>query len=104
MPATLVLSGVRSPRTYASSVTCSMRPPSQAFQFHVRVAITAAARRTTTAGVTYSIHFGLADGVGLCSTWAGGVVAGVVTEVDGAGAIAPIRPRCDEIGPACGVL
>src|SRR4029077_5930720 len=105
MPATLVLRGVRSPRTYASSVTCSMRPPSQAFQFLVSVAITATASRTTTTGVTYFCQVGLAGGAGACSAWAGDVAAGVVAAgvvagVNGAGAVAPIRPHSDEIDHA----
>src|SRR5208282_1059262 len=53
MPETLVLSGVRSPRTYASSVTCSTFPPSQEFQFRVTVIKTARASSTTSKGVTY---------------------------------------------------
>src|SRR5207302_5882327 len=53
MPATFVLSGVRSPRTMASSVTCSVRPPSQAFQFRVMVIMTAAASNKTMNGVAY---------------------------------------------------
>src|SRR5579864_2315112 len=56
MPATFVLSGVRSPRTYASSVICSILPPSQAFQSRVTVIKTARASRTTTKGVTYFCH------------------------------------------------
>ena len=32
-PETFVLGGVRSPRTYASLVTCSTRPPSRPFVF-----------------------------------------------------------------------
>src|ERR1700739_3139947 len=56
MPATLVLSGVRSPRTKASSVTCSTLPPSQAFQSRVSVTTTAAASITTNNGVAYFSH------------------------------------------------
>src|SRR4029077_4269999 len=56
MPATFVLSGVRSPRTYASSVICSILPPSQAFQSRVTVIKTARASSTTTKGVTYFCH------------------------------------------------
>src|ERR1700743_3553749 len=51
MPATFVLSGVRSPRTYASSVTCSALPPSQEFQLRVSVITIAAASRSTMIGV-----------------------------------------------------
>src|SRR6266699_2912761 len=56
MPATLVLNGVRSPRTYASSVTCSTFPPSQPFQLRVMVMKTARASATTRRGVTYFFH------------------------------------------------
>src|SRR5260370_9671649 len=47
MPATLVLSGGRSWRTYASSVTCSAFAPSQPFQLRVMVMKTARASATT---------------------------------------------------------
>src|ERR1700688_91749 len=56
MPETFVLRGVRSPRTIASSVTCSARPPSQPFQFLVRVMTRAAARSRTEIGVAYFSH------------------------------------------------
>src|SRR6266436_7562369 len=56
MPGTLVLNGVRSPRTYASSVTCSTLPPSHAFQLRVIVIRTARASTTTRRGVTYFFH------------------------------------------------
>src|SRR6266436_7657893 len=56
MPGTLVLNGVRSPRTYASSVTCSTLPPSHAFQLRVMVIKTARASATTRRGVTYFFH------------------------------------------------
>src|SRR6267142_239223 len=56
MPATLVLNGVRSPRTYASSVTCSTLPPSHTFQLRVMVMKTARASATTRRGVRYIFH------------------------------------------------
>src|ERR1700741_587789 len=56
MPATFVLRGVRSPRTKASSVTCSTLPPSQAFQSRVSVTTTATASITTNNGVAYFSH------------------------------------------------
>src|SRR6266481_5294843 len=56
MPATLVLNGVTSPRTYASSVTCSTLPPSHSFQLRVMVMKTARASATTRSGVTYFFH------------------------------------------------
>src|SRR5277367_2228300 len=62
MPATLVLSGVRSPRTYASSVTCSACPPSQAFQSRVTVTMIATASNNTISGVTYLSQGHLGDG------------------------------------------
>src|SRR5258706_1812693 len=78
MPATLVLSGVRSPRTYASSVTCSTFPPSQPFQLRVMVMKTARASATTRRGVTYFFHPTLlgeaAAGFSLCGA------SGFVTE------------------------
>src|SRR5712671_7882700 len=78
MPATLVLSGVRSPRTYASSVTCSTFPPSQPFQLRVMVMKTATASATTRRGVTYFFHPNLlgeaAAGFSLCGA------SGFVTE------------------------
>src|SRR5262249_21321281 len=82
MPATFVLSGVRSPRTYASSVVCSIRPPSQEFQFKIIVAKIAAASSTTNSGITSFRHPGLA-GCGRRSgstvfTGAGVVVAAIV--------------------------
>src|SRR5215472_9643240 len=81
MPAIFVLNGVRSPRTYASSVTCSTWPPSQAFQFRVIVTTTASARRATISGVPYFCQAGLRRESG-CSTTLGtagaddGMVAG----------------------------
>src|SRR5258706_12896123 len=56
MPATLVLNGVTSPRTYASSVFCSTFPPSHPFQLRVMVRKTARASATTRSGVTYFFH------------------------------------------------
>src|ERR1700722_9008894 len=56
MPGTLVLNGVRSPRTYASSVTCSTLPPSHAFQLRVMVIKTARPSATTRRGVRYFFH------------------------------------------------
>ena len=46
-----MLRGVRSRLTYASLVTCSMRPPSQAFQLRVIVSAIASAISTTSTGV-----------------------------------------------------
>ena len=46
-----MLSGVRSRLTYASLVTCSMRPPSHAFQLRVMVSAIASAISTTSTGV-----------------------------------------------------
>src|SRR5271170_4807230 len=66
MPATFVLRGVRSPRTYASSVTCSTRPPSQPFQFQVIVTRITAASSTTNTGTTNVRHFAL-GGTCACS-------------------------------------
>src|SRR5713101_1959501 len=85
MPATLVLSGVISPRTYASSVTCSIRPPSQEFQFQLIVAKMAAASNTTNPGTTNFFHFGWGFGCsGTCSgptAWAGaGVLAAAIVK------------------------
>src|SRR5882757_5737532 len=78
MPATLVLSGVRSPRTKASSVTCSARPPSQAFQFRVSVTITAAPSSSTSSGVACLSHGQRAFGEGAaCSCRTPGADAGV---------------------------
>src|SRR5580700_2244038 len=80
MPATFVLRGVRSPRTIASSVTCSIFPPSQAFQSLVRVISTAAARSRTTTGVAYFSHGQWILGCGrACSDGTAGVGAGVET-------------------------
>src|ERR1700731_5355761 len=56
MPVTLVLNGVRSPRTYASSVICSTLPPSHAFQLRVMVIKTASASAMTSNGVRYFFH------------------------------------------------
>src|SRR5260370_19005222 len=56
MPGTLVLSGVRSPRTYASSVTCSTLPPSHAFQSRVMVIKIARASAMMRTGVRYFFH------------------------------------------------
>src|ERR1700677_1322512 len=63
MPGTLVLNGVRSPRTYASSVTCSVLPPSHAFQLRVSVIRMASASSITRRGVTN--FFQLASGWGV---------------------------------------
>src|ERR1700675_2298424 len=83
MPATLVLSGVRSPRTKASSVTSSARPPSQAFQFRVSVTITATARSRTITGVADLSHGQRAlGGAAACSCGTAGVACG---GLDGAG-------------------
>src|SRR5437879_9069085 len=85
MPATLVLRGVRSPRTKASSVTCSARPPSQAFQFRVSVTISAAQSTSTNSGVACLSHGQRAFGEGAaCSCGTPGADAGVGAG-DGAG-------------------
>src|SRR5512133_2274765 len=60
MPATFVLNGVRSPRTYALSVTCCTCPPSQVFQLCVTVNRTARANSSTRIGVPYFCHLGVA--------------------------------------------
>src|SRR6516225_3551103 len=89
MPATFVLRGVRSPRTKASSVTCSTLPPSQAFQFRVSVTTSAAASNKTNSGVAYlnQSQRGLALG-GTISACGAGLDAGV-----GAGALAAAMIR-----------
>src|SRR5215471_11327697 len=71
MPATFVLRGVKSPRTEASSVACSARPPSHKFQFAVSVTIRAAARDTTRKGVTNFSHGQRAATTGGSSTECG---------------------------------
>src|SRR6516165_1341877 len=82
MPATFVLRGVRSPRTKASSVTCSTLPPSHAFQFRVSVTTTATASITTNNGVAYFNH-------PHCGLVFGGTGSGCVVGVGvGAGALA----------------
>src|SRR6202030_347346 len=82
MPGTFVLSGVRSPRTTASFVTCSILPPSHAFQFRVRVSTRAAASKRTATGVTYLSHgqwvLGCADGLPACSVVSTGLCAGAL--------------------------
>src|SRR5258708_6225811 len=85
MPATFVLRGVRSPRTKASSVTCSTLPPSQAFQSRVSVTTTAAASITTNNGVAYCSHGqrggalgGTGSGCGVGGWFELGVGAGVL--------------------------
>src|SRR5260370_42506485 len=94
MPATLVLNGVRSPRTYASSVTCSTFPPSQPFQLRVMVMKTARASATTRRGVTYFFHPTLlgeaAAGFSLCG--ASGFVTEAAEAAGTGGACSPDRP------------
>jgi hypothetical protein len=57
-----VLKGVTSPRTNASFVTCSIRPPSHAFQLRVMVTTTATASSTTNTGVPYFCQQGFQPG------------------------------------------
>src|SRR5215469_10146640 len=101
MPATFVLSGVRSPRTYASSVVCSIRPPSQEFQFQIIVAKIAAASSTTTSGITSFRHAAL-GGCGRRSGSTGFIGALVVAAIVGPPfrfALQPKSTPCRE-GPA----
>src|SRR5262249_38000077 len=89
-PATFVLSGVMSRRTYASLVTCSMRPPSHAFQLRVMVTAMASAISTISSGVpnrSQLVFVGLIE----CSTPGRGAVA------TGAAPISNVLPqgRCE---------
>ena len=65
-PATFVLRGVRSRRTYASFVTCSTRPPSHAFQLRVIVSAMASAITTMSTGVPKRSQAAF-NGLGVCS-------------------------------------
>src|ERR1700679_2242908 len=89
MPGTLVLSGVKGPRTEASSVVCSIRPPSQEFQFRVMVSTTATISRTTNNGTRYFRHLGSGTAV-TCAGSAGRAGAGAGVDAD---AIMETPPR-----------
>src|SRR5208283_2712555 len=100
IPATFVLSGVTSPRTYASSVTCSALPPSQEFQFRKIMNTTAAASSTTRTGVRYFCQSGLWAG-GTCSGSAGRAgasvgfaVSVVMATLAASGAMVYLLSRC----------
>src|SRR6266851_6431663 len=84
MPATFVLNGVRSPRTYASSVICSTLPPSHAFQLRVMVIRTARPSATTRRGVTYFFHPTLLReaAAGLSLSGGNGFVTGAADSAD----------------------